>query len=139
VRSSPTVLVDVAHNPHGARALVAALEEAFTLRTVVGVVGLMADKDAEGLLAELEPAFAHVVITRSSSPRSADPLDVAEVARDVFGEDRVHVAERLDEALQVATDLVEADDVVGVGTGTGVVVTGSVVTVADARLLLGRP
>ncbi|WP_418277336.1 bifunctional folylpolyglutamate synthase/dihydrofolate synthase [Isoptericola jiangsuensis] len=138
VRSSPTVLVDVAHNPHGARALVAALDEAFTLRTVVGVVGIMADKDAEGMLAELEPAFAHVVLTRSSSDRSADPIDVAEVAREIFGEDRVHVTERLDEALQVATNLAEADDAVGVGTGTGVVVTGSVVTVADARILLGR-
>jgi dihydrofolate synthase/folylpolyglutamate synthase len=138
VRSSPTLLVDVAHNPHGARALVAALEEAFTLRTVVGVVGVMADKDAEGVLAELEPALAHVVLTRNSSDRSADPFDVAVVAREIFGDDRVHVTERLDEALQVATDLAEADDTVGVGTGTGVVVTGSVITVADARILLGR-
>jgi len=138
VRSSPTVLVDVAHNPHGAEALVAALDEAFTLRTVVGVVGIMADKDAEGLLAALEPGLSQVVLTRNSSERSADPFAVAEIARDVFGEDRVHVTERLDEALQVATNLVEADDVVGVGTGTGVVVTGSVITVADARILLGR-
>ncbi|WP_402467697.1 bifunctional folylpolyglutamate synthase/dihydrofolate synthase [Isoptericola aurantiacus] len=138
VRSSPTVLVDAAHNPHGAEALVEALDEAFSLRAVVGVVALMADKDAEGLLAALEPGLSEIVLTRNSSERSADPFAVAEVAREIFGEDRVHVAERLDAALQVATDLAEADDVVGVGTGTGVVVTGSVITVADARILLGR-
>ncbi|GAA1727483.1 folylpolyglutamate synthase/dihydrofolate synthase family protein [Isoptericola hypogeus] len=138
VRSSPTVLVDAAHNPHGAQALVDALEEAFDLRAVVGVVGVMADKDVEGLLATLEPAFAHVVLTRNSSDRSADPEDLATVAREIFGADRVHTSERLDEALQVATDLAERDDRVGVGTGRGVVVTGSVITVADARLLLGR-
>ncbi|MDO8148386.1 Mur ligase family protein [Isoptericola sp. b515] len=138
VRSSPTVLVDVAHNPHGAEALVAALDEAFTLRTVVGVVGLMADKDAEGLLAALEPGMSQVVLTRNSSDRSADPFAVAEIAREIFGDHRVHVTERLDEALQVATDLVESADTVGIGHGTGMVVTGSVVTVADARLLLGR-
>nr|WP_166851996.1 folylpolyglutamate synthase/dihydrofolate synthase family protein [Isoptericola sp. BMS4] len=138
VRSSPTVLVDAAHNPHGAQALVDALEEAFDLRTLVGVVGVMADKDVEGLLAVLEPALAHVVLTRNSSDRSADPEDVAEVAREIFGEDRVQVVERLDEAIQVATDLAERDDRVGVGTGRGVVVTGSVITVADTRVLLGR-
>ncbi|AEG43940.1 folylpolyglutamate synthase/dihydrofolate synthase family protein [Isoptericola variabilis] len=138
VRSSPTVLVDAAHNPHGAEALVAALEEAFGFRTLVGVVAVMADKDAEGLLATLEPTLASVVVTRNSSPRSADPHDLAEVAREVFGEDRVQVTERLDEAIQVATDLAERDDAVGVGTGTGVLVTGSVITVADARILLGR-
>ncbi len=138
VRSSPTVLVDAAHNPHGAEALVAALDEAFGFRTLVGVVAVMGDKDAEGLLATLEPTLASVVVTRNSSPRSADPQDLAEVAREVFGEDRVHVTEGLDEAIQLAADLAEREDTVGVGTGTGVLVTGSVITVADARILLGR-
>ncbi|MCL1872053.1 MAG: bifunctional folylpolyglutamate synthase/dihydrofolate synthase [Promicromonosporaceae bacterium] len=139
IRSSPTVLVDVAHNPHGAEAMVATLEEVFDFQRLVGVVGIMADKDAEGLLAALEPVLAEVVLTRNSSDRSADPLDLRDLAEDIFGEDRVHVVERLDEALQVATDLAERDDAVGVGVGTGVLVTGSVVTVADARILLGHP
>jgi dihydrofolate synthase/folylpolyglutamate synthase len=139
IRTSPTVLVDAAHNPHGAEALVATLDEAFDFTRLIGVVGIMGDKDAEALLATLEPVLAEVVLTRNSSDRSADPADLAEVANDVFGEDRVHVVERLDEAIQVATDLAERDDPVGVGVGTGVLVTGSVVTVADARVLLGRP
>lgn len=138
VRSSPTVIVDAAHNPHGAEALVAGLEDAFDLQRIVGVVAIMGDKDAEGLLAALEPVLAEVVVTRNSSERSTDPEELAEVARDVFGEDRVHVSDRLDEALQVAADLAEAGDRIGVGSGTAVLVTGSVVTVADARILLGR-
>ncbi|SMF31980.1 dihydrofolate synthase/folylpolyglutamate synthase [Cellulosimicrobium cellulans J34] len=138
VRSSPTVLVDAAHNAAGAEALAVALGEAFDLRHLVGVVAIMADKDAEPLLAALEPVLSEVVVTRNSSERSADPTELAELAADVFGEDRVHSTERLDEALQVAVDLAERDDAVGVGTGSGVLVTGSVVTVADARVLLGR-
>lgn len=138
VRSSPTVLVDVAHNPAGAEALVESLGESFNLERVVAVVAVMADKDSEGFLSVLEPVIAEIVVTRNSSERSADPEDLAEVAREVFGEDRVHVADRLDEALQVAADLAEADETAGAAAGTGVLVTGSVVTVADARILVGR-
>ncbi|WP_232216128.1 bifunctional folylpolyglutamate synthase/dihydrofolate synthase [Promicromonospora sukumoe] len=138
VRSSPTVLVDVAHNPAGAEALVDALGESFNLERVVAVVAVMADKDSEGFLSVLEPSIAEIVVTRNSSERSADPEDLAEVAREVFGEERVHVADRLDEALQVAADLAEADETAGAAAGTGVLVTGSVVTVADARILVGR-
>ncbi|ROS77097.1 folylpolyglutamate synthase/dihydrofolate synthase family protein [Cellulomonas sp. PhB143] len=138
VRSSPTVIVDAAHNPAGAQALVDALDEAFGFTRLIGVVAVMGDKDAEGLLAAFEPYLAEVVVTRNSSDRSADPQDLAEVAQDVFGEDRVHVAERLDEALAVAADLAERGDETGVGAGAGVLVTGSVVTVADARVLVGR-
>ncbi|MFC8921438.1 bifunctional folylpolyglutamate synthase/dihydrofolate synthase [Cellulosimicrobium sp. NPDC057127] len=138
VRSSPTVLVDAAHNAAGAEALVAALDEAFDVRHLVGVVAIMGDKDAEALLAALEPVLAEVVVTRNSSDRSADVTELAELAAEVFGQDRVRSAESLDEALQVAVDLAEVADPVGVGSGTGVLVTGSVVTVADVRILLGR-
>ena len=55
VRRSPTVLLDAAHNPHGAAAAVAALDEAFDLNPLVGVIGVMADKDVRGLLETFEP------------------------------------------------------------------------------------
>lgn len=138
VRSSPTVLVDAAHNPAGAEALVEALDEAFDFHRLAGVVAIMGDKDAEGLLSVLEPVLAEVVITRNSGDRSADLTELAELAAEVFGPDRVHAAERLDEALAIAVELAESEDSVGVGAGMGVLVTGSVVTAADARTLLGR-
>ncbi|MEE6272747.1 bifunctional folylpolyglutamate synthase/dihydrofolate synthase [Georgenia wangjunii] len=136
VRRSPSILVDAAHNPAGVEALRAAMEEAFDVARTVGVVGIMADKDAETMLAGLEPLLAEIVITRASTERAHDVEDLAEIARDVFGEDRVHVAERLDEAIDRAVTRAEADDDPRT---SAVLVTGSILVVAEARQLLGRP
>ncbi len=138
VRSSPTVLLDAAHNPAGAAALVEALEESFNFTRLVAVVGVMADKDVEGILAELEGAIDEVVITQSSSMRSMDPEELAEIARDVFDPDVVHVAPRLSDALALAVDLTEQGQVDEIASGTGVVVAGSVMLTADARALLKK-
>lgn len=135
VRSSPTIIVDGAHNPAGVEALVAGLEEAFELTRLVGVVGVMADKDPEGMLAALEPVLAEVVITRASTSRALDPEDLADIAIDIFGEDRVHTVERLSDALDLAVSRAESE----VERGSGVLVTGSILLVAEARRLLGRP
>ena len=136
VRRSPTVLVDAAHNAAGVEALAVALDEAFAFTRLVGIVGVLADKDAEAILAGLEPVLAEVVVSRSASARAMDVDVLAEVARDVFGEDRVLVAERLDEALDLAVARAEAD---GEPRGTGVLATGSITVVAEVRQLLGRP
>lgn len=135
VRSSPTVVVDGAHNPNGVEALVAGLAEAFAFTRVVGVVAIMEDKDAEGILGLLEPALDEVVVTHAATPRSMDVDDLAEVAEDVFGPDRVHRAERLDDAVALAVERAESE----VERGAGVLVTGSLYLVAEARVLLGRP
>src|SRR5690606_3588332 len=122
VRSSPSVLVDAAHNPAGVEALVASLEAPFAYTRLGGVVGVLDDKDAEGLLARLEPVLAEVVVTRSASPRSIEVDELAALAADVFGPDRVHSVERLDDAIDLAVQRAEHDD----PAGTGVLVTGSV-------------
>ncbi|MBO0828712.1 MAG: bifunctional folylpolyglutamate synthase/dihydrofolate synthase [Streptosporangiales bacterium] len=136
VRRSPTVLVDSSHNPAGMRATVAALDESFSFQRLVGVVGVMRDKDVAGVLEALEPALDHVVATRNNSDRSMPPEELGELARDVFGPERVTVAERLDDALDTAIALAEEGADL-VGSGLGVLVTGSVVTAGDARILLG--
>ncbi|HET7901336.1 MAG TPA: folylpolyglutamate synthase/dihydrofolate synthase family protein [Candidatus Nanopelagicales bacterium] len=136
VRRGPTVLVDAAHNPHGARALAEAIGDSFEFTHLVGVVAVLSDKDARGLLEALEPVLATVVVTRSSSPRATDVDTLAAVAVEVFGTDRVEVADRLAEAIDVAIEL--ADSAAADLGGTGVLVTGSVVTAAEARALLGR-
>jgi dihydrofolate synthase/folylpolyglutamate synthase len=135
IRRSPTVLLDGAHNVAGAQALVAALSDAFTFDTLVGVVGVLADKDVTGILGALEPALHSVVVTQSGSPRAMPADDLAAVAVDVFGADRVEVAPRLDDAIEAAVRLVEDEAELG---GGGVLVTGSLVTVGEARHLLGR-
>jgi folylpolyglutamate synthase/dihydropteroate synthase len=139
VRRSPVVLVDAAHNPAGMAAAVAGLTEAFTFTAMVGVLAVSVDKDVTGILDELEPVISELVVTRNSSDRSMDPDSLAELAADVFGPERVRTAERLDEALEIAVGL--ADDAAGAdGLGRpGVLVTGSVITAGDARLLLSSP
>ena len=70
VRRSPTIVLDAAHNPHGAEALAAALEDSFAFSPLIGVVGVMADKDHEGLLSPSSRTLAHVVCTQNSTPRA---------------------------------------------------------------------
>ncbi|GAA3365010.1 folylpolyglutamate synthase/dihydrofolate synthase family protein [Streptomyces antimycoticus] len=135
VRRSPTVVLDAAHNPAGARAAAEAVTESFDFSRLVGVVGASADKDVRGLLEAFEPIFAEVVVTRNSSHRSMDPDELAAIAVEVFGPDRVQVEPRLDDALEEAITLAEEE---GEYAGAGVLVTGSVITVGEARLLLGR-
>lgn len=134
VRTSPAILVDAAHNPAGLEASRVAIEEAFEFTRLVGVVGVMADKDVEAMLSVLEPLLAHIVVTSTGSERAMDADDLAEIAREIFDPDQVHVADRLDEALDVAIGLAEFGD----EPGAGVLVTGSIPLVADARMLAGR-
>jgi dihydrofolate synthase / folylpolyglutamate synthase len=139
VRRSPTIVLDAAHNPHGAAAVVDALEDSFVFSPLIGVVGVMADKDYEGLLATLEPVFAHIVCTQNSTSRALPAHELAEVARGIFGQDRVGEAASLVDAIDQATTLAEAGGVFGEVLGSGgVLVTGSVVTVGEARALLRR-
>jgi dihydrofolate synthase/folylpolyglutamate synthase len=137
VRSSPTILLDAAHNPHGMAATVAALEEEFDFRRLVAVLAVFADKDALGMLELLEPAVDKIVITRNSSERSMSVTKLAGLAIDVFGEDRIEVAPDLPDAIAAAVYLAEADLHTGLS-GVGVIITGSVQTVADARKLLQK-
>jgi dihydrofolate synthase/folylpolyglutamate synthase len=136
VRSAPTILLDAAHNPHGVRATVTAIEDAFDFRRLIAVVAVLEDKDAAGMLEVLEPAFDEIVLTQNSSSRSMPVDDLAAVAATVFGADRVTVEPQLDDAIEAAVRLAEdtGDDVLS---GSGVVVIGSVVTAGEARVLLG--
>jgi len=133
IRRGPTVMVDAAHNIAGMEATVRALTESFTFDRLIGVVAMMADKDVSAMLDALEPVLTEVVVTRNSSPRSMDVAELAELARGVFGPERVHEAQRLDDAIDMAVGLAEQGGDVG---GGGVLITGSVVTSGDARTLL---
>ncbi|MGB2919710.1 MAG: Mur ligase family protein [Mycobacterium sp.] len=142
MRSAPTVFIDAAHNPAGAAALAQALSEEFDFRFLVGVVSVMADKDADGILAALEPVLDQIVVTHNGSPRALEVETLALKAEERFGPERVISANTLPDAIETATALVEesgnADDGAGGMGGVGVVITGSVVTAGAARTLFGR-
>lgn len=134
VRTSPTVVLDAAHNPHGAQATAAAVTEAFGFSRLIGVVGATQGKDVRGLLEAFEPVFTEVVVTRNAGHRAMDVDELAALAVEVFGEERVQVEPRLDDAIEAAISLAEEEHEYA---GAGVLVTGSVITVGEARLLLG--
>ncbi|MFE0457715.1 bifunctional folylpolyglutamate synthase/dihydrofolate synthase [Kitasatospora sp. NPDC058965] len=135
VRRSPTIVLDAAHNPAGAQVTAAAIGESFGFTRLIGVIAASGDKDVTGLLEAFEPVLAEVVVTENSTHR-AMPVDrLAAQAVEVFGEDRVVVEPRLDDAIEAAVTLAEEEGDLG---GAGVLITGSVITVGEARLLLGR-
>jgi len=141
VRTAPSVFLDSAHNPHGAQALAAALREEFAFRKLIAVVGVMRDKDARGILAGLEPALDEVVLTGARSPRAMDVDDLAATAREVFDDSRVMVEYGLPDAIEAAISLVtdtDADADSDPVSGAGVVITGSVAMVGQARALFGH-
>ena len=135
VHRDPTVILDAAHNPHGARALAETLESEFTFDEVIGVVAIFGDKDAAGVLKELEPILNSVIVTQSSSPRAMPVEELEKVAVSIFGNDRVFPVESLGAALDRAVEKAKrplSDESVGV------VVAGSVVTVGESRTYLRK-
>ena len=138
VRRSPTVIVDAAHNPAGMAASLDALTEAFSFTGLIGILAVSEDKDVPAILDQLEPVVTELVVTANSSSRSMAPAKLLELASPVFGPDRVRAADRLDDAIEIAVGLADegvTDSEGGLGS-TGVLITGSVITAGDARVLL---
>jgi dihydrofolate synthase/folylpolyglutamate synthase len=139
LRTAPTIIVDAAHNPDGIRVSAEAIHEAFSFTKLVVVVGVLREKDAEEILRQLKESLgdlaAEYCFTQSNSPRAVPAEDLAELAEELgFGGDNIHVAAKLDDALEWAVERAESnDDLAG-----GVLVTGSITLVADARILLGK-
>ncbi|WP_415153918.1 bifunctional folylpolyglutamate synthase/dihydrofolate synthase [Propionicimonas sp.] len=134
VRRSPTVVLDTCHNPHGARATIDGITEAFGFTPLIGVVAMMADKDVNGVLSIFAEAMTTVVCTTiASTSRALPATGLAERAAEVFGSDRVVVAASMAEAIEEAVRL--ADEA---GPGAGVLVAGSVYAAGEARALLVR-
>jgi dihydrofolate synthase/folylpolyglutamate synthase len=143
VRRSPVVIVDAAHNPAGMAATVAALSEAFAFTELIAILAVSEDKDVPGILDELEPVASELVVTGNSSSRSADPGKLADMAGAVFGPERVRLVPRLDDAIEIGVGLADEADARGAEGGGRpgtalVLITGSVITAGDARLLLTR-
>lgn len=138
VRTAPTVLLDACHNPHGAKALARALDTCFEFNRLVGVLAILGDKDARGILKALEPVLDKVILTTNSSPRALPVEDLAEIARQVFDTEQIDTAPTLADAIALATVEAENIDENGVMSGAGVIVTGSVVTAGEARSLFRK-
>ena len=134
LRRNPTIIVDAAHNPHGAKALAGAVDDSFEFSRLIGVIGMLEEKDATGILTALEPVLDQVVITSPRSPRALGAEDLADLAIEIFGEERVRCEVSLSAAIDTAITVAEEEAMYG---GVGVLITGSVVLVGDAKRILG--
>jgi len=133
VHRDPTIILDAAHNPHGAAAIAETVQSEFTFNEVIGVVAPMGDKDIHGILLELEQVMDSIIVTANSSSRSTPVDKLEKIAIEIFGAERVFSDENLEKALERAIkDTVRplSDDTIGI------LVTGSVVTVGEARSYL---
>lgn len=131
----PTIIIDAAHNPHGARALTETIQNEFTFDEVIGIFAAMGDKDVHGALVELEKVMDSIIVTKNSSTRSMAVSDVESLATKIFGADRVFAADTLDAAIEKAIK----DSVRPLSEDTlGILITGSVVTVGEARTIVRK-
>lgn len=135
VHRDPTVILDAAHNPHGASALAETIHGEFSFDEVIGIFAPMGDKDVHGILLELEQVMDSVIVTANTSPRAMNVSELEIIAAEIFGMDRVFSEKSLTEAINKAVkDSVRplSDDTVGI------LITGSVVTAGEARTILRK-
>ena len=125
----PTVFVDAAHNPHGARALAGAMTEYFDFEDIAVVIAVLGDKDAHGVLAELAPIATRFHVTRSQSDRALPVDELAELTATVAGQDAVHSFDDFGDAVEAARDWASAVP------SRAVLITGSITLVGEAIAL----
>jgi dihydrofolate synthase / folylpolyglutamate synthase len=125
VGHKPTVILDAAHNPHGAEALCRAIMGSFSFPRLICVVGILQEKDVIGIIEALDPVVDHFVVTQSQSDRAISPSDLADAVAAIAGADRVDARPDIDSALERATVLAGADG--------GVLVTGSITLIGEVR------
>ncbi|MFD2758054.1 bifunctional folylpolyglutamate synthase/dihydrofolate synthase [Gulosibacter faecalis] len=144
VGANPAVVVDAAHNPHGAAHLAQAVNETYAFDQLTLVLAVLEDKNVEGIVRPLANIADRIIVTQSDSPRAIAAYDLAEMVRDVLGEElseqkQVRVIDRSDEALATARAEAAAfelgEDEYGLPQSAGVLVTGSITLIGEAYAL----
>ena len=133
----PTVIVDAAHNPHGAKALAKTISNEFDFQSIFGVVAILGDKDVVGILRELEPVVSRIVVTENTSERALPKEELFKIAQSVFGIDRTFMEADLQSAITYSMEQATLLNQVSDGSNA-VLITGSVVTVGEAKRIVKR-
>ena len=135
IHRDPTVIIDAAHNPHGAKAIATTINSEFDFETVIGVVAVLGDKDAAGILAELSQVVDYLVVSQSSSARALHANELAKIASQFFAAEQIEVIPELRGAITYATEKANLSNQVNDGV-SAVLVTGSVVTAGESRAIV---
>ena len=137
VGRNPTIIIDAAHNPHGAESLKKTISEEFDFSALIGVIAPMGDKDVTGILEALEPVLDRVIVTRNSSHRAADVDELKSLAMEIFGSDRVSACDDLEQGITQAIDMARTSNALN-DSNTAVLIAGSVVSAGEARAIIRR-
>ena len=137
VYTDPLVIIDAAHNPHGVAAIAQTINSEFDLELVIAVVAVLADKDADGILAGLVNSVDYLVITQSNSPRALSADQLSKVASRYFKSDQIEVISDLTAALTFAIEKATLANQINEGVAA-VLVTGSVATAGGARGIIRK-
>ena len=137
VHRNPTVIVDAAHNPHGAKSLRRTIESEFDFDSIIGIVAPMGDKDTDGILEEFEAIMTTAIVTRNSSHRAAPIEELAAQARQIFGDNRVLTKESLESAIEAAVTQAKFEVEMN-EKSCAVLIAGSVISAGEARAIIRK-
>ncbi|MFM7500766.1 MAG: bifunctional folylpolyglutamate synthase/dihydrofolate synthase [Actinomycetota bacterium] len=137
VGRNPTIIIDAAHNPHGAKSLKKTISEEFDFSALIGVIAPMGDKDVTGILEVLEPVLDRVIVTRNSSHRAADVVELKSLAMEIFGSDRVSACDNLEQGITQAVEMARTSNALN-DSNIAVLIAGSVVSAGEARAIIRR-
>jgi len=137
VYKDPTVIIDAAHNPHGAAAIAKTISSEFDFEMVIAVVAVLADKDVAGILQELSKSVDYFIATQNGSNRAIAADELAKIAASYFKPEQIEVITDLNGAITYALEKATLSNQVSDGV-TSVLITGSVVTAGTARSILRR-
>jgi dihydrofolate synthase / folylpolyglutamate synthase len=137
IMRNPTVIIDAAHNPHGAQSLRRTIKEEFDFESIIGVIAPMGDKDVDGIFEELEDVVSQVIVSRNTSHRAADLDELQARAKSVFGANRVVAIESLCDAIRSAIDQAKLENAIN-DLNSAVLISGSVVTAGEARAIIRK-
>ncbi|TPX04486.1 dihydrofolate synthase, partial [Schumannella luteola] len=129
----PTVLVDAAHNPHGAAALATALREYFDFDEFAIVLGVLADKDAHGIVRELAVVASRVDVTRPQSDRALPAEELVELVREDVEPDAVRLHDDVADAVEAAREWAAQSPRRAVVVAGSITLVGEVIALAEAE------
>ncbi|MEN9305770.1 MAG: hypothetical protein RLY76_1038 [Actinomycetota bacterium] len=137
IMRNPTVIIDAAHNPHGAQSLKRTIKEEFDFESIIGVIAPMGDKDVDGIFEELEDVISQVIVSRNTSHRAAPVGELLATAQNIFGANRAVAVDSLSSAIQTAIEQAKLENAVN-DLNSAVLIAGSVVTAGEARAIIRK-
>ncbi len=136
---SPTILLDGAHNPSGAQALVDAMRLYFPNKQIYLILGVLHDKDVSGVTGILCSMADRVIVTKPDSPRATSPEELTTIVGKHHSD--VTISESVPEAIDMVMDWVQADNDKEEGSNNDssdkvIIISGSLYLVGEARTIL---